>query len=212
MYRFKGFELKSMAKELVYFSKNIYEKYIKEFVTINHDPRYKVSRVEILDHFLEWTKTNDYNPEKNIYCQKSISTFFKQDFIKNIENGTGLILQDVKKMSYDGCFVGMCHKEFPYIGNILPEKVVELTETEIIEKQIKKWINTSNISTLFRKINETDEKKLPINQVKLIMKDINVTLQKNSKTFIHLVFNKNDTDYFFTENTKRILINTFSKV
>ena len=115
---FKGFELKSMSKKVEYFSKDIYKTYLDEFVTVDHDPKHKVARV----HFLEWIKTNNIICKNKIYCQKSLSSIFKQDFVKNIEELTGLTIQDVCKLTHVGCFVGMSHSEFPFIGNVSPKK------------------------------------------------------------------------------------------
>ena len=77
---------------------------------------------------------------------------------------------------------------------------------QLIENQIKKWSDTNNkskIAQLFRRIDLTEDKKLPIKQVRLIMKDCKINLDK--KFHLYLIFNKNDTEYFFTTNTKKYL-------
>lgn len=201
---FKGFELKSMSKKVEYFSKDIYKTYLDEFITIDHDPRHKVARVEILHHFLEWVKTNNIICKNKIYCQKSLSSIFKQDFVKNIEELTGLTIQDVCKLTHVGCFVGMSHSEFPFIGNVSPKKISE-TDYQLIEKQVKKWSDTNNnskIAQLFRRIDLTEDKKLSINQVRLFMKDWSIGENSN----IGLIFNKNDAKKFLRDKEKTLLL------
>lgn len=201
---FKGFELKSMSKKIEYFPIEIYKKYVNEFIVVDNNPRHKVARVEILTDFLEWIKTNNYICKHKIYCQTNVSSIFRDELIKSIEDITKLTIKDVCKLSYTGCFVGMTHSKFLFIGN--ERLVVEMTDYHYIEKQITNWLNVqnkSNIGQFFRKIISSPNKKLLIADAKLTMKDVESIVKKSNKT--HLIFSKNETEYFLTINAKKYL-------
>jgi phage anti-repressor protein len=189
---FVGFEVKSMNSKIEFFDNVIYEKYVNEFITVTNDPRNKVARKEILDHFLGWVKDNNYVSKNRIMCRNSISSIFRDTLIESIQKITGLQIKDVCKLTYYGCFVGMIHKEFPFTGNESSEKVI-LLNSEIIKKQIDIWIKNTgtNISKVFRKTldqNNTISKE----QVKIIMNSkYNIDLTCNTKkNKWYLVFDK----------------------
>jgi hypothetical protein len=202
---FIGFEVKSMNAKIEFFENVIYEKYVNEFITVTNDPRNKVARKEILDHFLDWVKDNNYVSKNRIMCRNAISSIFRDVLIESVHKITGLQIKDVCKLTYYGCFVGMIHKEFPFTGNESSEKVI-LSNSEIIKKQIDTWIKNTgtNISKIFMKTlnqNNTISKE----QVKIIMKSkYNIDLTCNTRKHKwHLVFNKKT----LSDNTQIFYVN-----
>jgi len=202
---FVGFEVKSMNNKIEFFENVIYEKYVNEFITVTNDPKNKVARKEILDHFLGWVKDNNYVSKNRIMCRTAISSIFKDVLIESIEKITGLQLKDVCKLTYYGCFVGMSHNKYPFIGNESSEKVI-LSNSEIIKNQINNWLKNpdTNIAKLFKKTiqqNNTISKE----QVKIIMKSkYNIDLTCNTRKHKwHLVFNKKT----LSDNTEIFYVN-----
>lgn len=196
---FKGIELKSMQRKAEYFDESVYKEYLQKFVTVSNNPRHKVARIEILQDFLKWVKDNNFTCKSKLYCRTNVSSTFKDVFIENVSKLTGLEIQDVCKLTYSGCFVGMTHTNFPFSGNETSPREL-LKDKDYIKKQVDSWNleeNTSNIARLFRALRDNNG-KLSNEKVKVIMKEINVTLNKK-KTKWFLVFDKDETDHFLTE-------------
>ena len=199
---FIGFELKSMNKKLEYFDKTVYEKYVNDFMKITNNPRHKVARVEILDDFLIWVKNNNYPTKNRIMCRTAISSIFKDVLIENLENILGLKIQDVCKINYNGCFVGVTHSKFPFVGNETCSKV-KLTDDDLMKKQIDSWSdinNNTNIAKIFKKI--IINTKISQQDIKTIMNHkhmIDITLNTR-KTNWHLVFKKDNEYFYLLEN------------
>ena len=198
---FLGFEVKSMNKKLEFFDKVVYETYIQEFITITNNPKHKVARKEILDHFLVWVKNNNFVSKNRIMCRTSISSIFKDVLIENIENITGLKIQDVCKLTYFGCFTCMTHSKFPFVGNeSTPKELVK--NSELIKSQIDNWIKTplTKIAQIFQKCIK-ENNKISIVDVKTIMNskyNIDLTLNKR-KTNWHLVFEKDNENFYIKQ-------------
>ena len=208
---FIGFEVKSMSKRFEFFDKCVYETYVNEFITVTNNPKNKVARKEILDHFLIWVKNNNYISKNKIICRTAISSIFKDVLIENIEDITGLKIQDVCKLTYFGCFVGMHHTEYPFIGNESPQKEL-LSNMQLIKSQIDSWMQNqyTKISKIFRKTIEQNN-KISESDVKLIMKskfNIDITSNKR-KTNWHLVFDKRQHDFFIREEALNYYNKTF---
>jgi hypothetical protein len=198
---FIGFEVKSMNKKLEFFDKSVYDNYIKEFITITNNPKNKVSRKEILDDFLVWVKNNNFVTKNKIMCRNTISSVFKDVVIENIENTTGLKIQDVCKLTHFGCFIGMHHIKFPFTGNESPIKNL-VTNSELIKIQIDNWIQNSStkISRIFKKCIDENNKVTMIDVKKIMNSKYNIDLTSNKrKTNWHLVFGK-ILDYFFIKS------------
>lgn len=110
---FKGLGIKNFYK-FFYYSREIYQKYIDEFITVTGVQRHKVSRKELLDDFTEYAK------EKNIYNADSFKKIFAPGFIKELIRTIGEITgvnfepKKVKKMD-SGIFIGLIHKNFDCI-------------------------------------------------------------------------------------------------
>jgi len=195
---FRGIELKSMIKVANYFDKQVYKQYVESFITITNNPKNKVARIEIVEDFLIWVKTNNFPSKNKLYCQKSVSSVFKQVLIEEIEEITELKLQDVNKINYNGCFIGMIHKNFDCNGNETSPRE-NLTDYEKIKKQIDKWIDIENndiIAKIFREMLKNNY-KLSNSIVKELYKTKQttsyVTMPLNpKKNNWHLVFNKNE--------------------
>jgi hypothetical protein len=198
---FIGFEVKSMNKKLEFFDKSVYDNYIKEFITITNNPKNKVSRKEILDDFLVWVKNNNFVTKNKIMCRNTISSVFKDVLIENIENITGLNIQDVCKLTYFGCFVGMSHSKFPFTGNESSPKEL-VANSELIKSQINNWVKnpSTKISKIFRKCIQENNKITIINVKTIMSSKYNMDLTSNKrKTNWHLVFEKR-LDYFFIKS------------
>ena len=198
---FIGFEVKSMNKKLEFFDKSVYDNYIKEFITITNNPKNKVSRKEILDDFLVWVKNNNFVTKNKIMCRNTISSVFKDVLIENIENITGLNIQDVCKLTYFGCFVGMSHSKFPFTGNESSPKEL-VANSELIKLQINNWVKnpSTKISKIFRKCIQENNKITIINVKTIMSSKYNMDLTSNKrKTNWHLVFEKR-LDYFFIKS------------
>jgi phage anti-repressor protein len=189
---FIGFEVKSMNENKVeFFDSIIYQRYVDEFITITNDPRNKVAKKEIIDHFLVWVKNNNFITKNRIMCRTAISTIFKDHFIKTIENLTGLKAQD----TYIGCFTGMNHTEFPFTG-----QDQGLSDNEIMKKRLDSWINpenNDNISKIFKKI-VAQNNQITKEEVRTMMRSkYNVDLTLNRKKLKwNLIFGKHD-DIFY---------------
>ena len=201
---FVGFEVKSMNAKIEFFDNVIYEKYVNEFITVTNDSRYKVARKELLDHFLGWVKDNNYVSKNRIMCRTAISSIFKDVLIESIEKITGLQLKDVCKLTYYGCFVGMSHNKYPFIGNESPEKVI-LSNSEIIKNQINNWLKNpdTNIAKLFKKTIQQNNIIFK-NEIKEIMKSkYNIDLTCNTRKHKwNLIFDKkmfNDKEVFYVK-------------
>jgi len=195
---FEGLELKNTNKKIEFFDKYVYEKYVTEFITITNDPKNKVARKELLEHFIVWVKNNNFISKQKIMCKTSISSIFKDVFIENIENITGLKIQDVCKLTYFGCFIGMRHCEFPYVGKEFNKKE-NLSNDELVKKQVDNWIDnkTTKISKIFMKCLQQDN-KISDKEVKEIMNSkFNIDISLNTrKTRWHLIFGK-DVNVFY---------------
>jgi hypothetical protein len=199
---FIGFEVKSMNKKLDFFDKSVYQNYVKEFITITNNPKNKVSRKEILDDFLIWVKNNNFVTKNKIMCRTSISSVFKDVLIENIENITNLKIQDVCKLTHFGCFVGMNHSKFPFIGNESPEKELQ-TNSQLIKSQIDNWVKnpTTKIAKVFFKCIEQDNKISNIRVKDLMNSKFNMDLTSNKRnTNYHLIFGKETTNFFIKED------------
>jgi len=190
--------MESINKKIEFFDKYVYEKYVTEFITITNDPKNKVARKELLEHFIVWVKNNNFISKQKIMCKTSISSIFKDVFIKNIENITGLKIQDVCKLTYFGCFIGMRHCEFPYVGKEFNKKE-NLSNDELVKKQVDNWIDnkTTKISKIFMKCLQQDN-KISDKEVKEIMNSkFNIDISLNTrKTRWHLIFGK-DVNVFY---------------
>jgi T5orf172 domain len=195
---FKGMELKSMNSKTGYFDKIVYEQYVDKFITVTNNPRHKVARVEVVEDFVAWVRNTNVTCKTPLFQKSQISNTFKDVLIKAISDITGLQLQEVCKLTYRGCFVGMTHSKFPFIGNESPQKPIS-TDLDVVKKQIDIWmVGTSKIANLFRVLNNSDNKKLDVSQVRHIMKTTNLTLNKKKRS-INSIFARDKTHYFFTE-------------
>lgn len=194
-----GFEVQSMInKTIEYFDKSVYEKYVSEFIIITNNPKNKVARVEILDNFLSWVKNNNYISKNKIIYRTSLSDTFKETLIKNIEDISGLKIQDVRKIHYFGCFVGMKHLNFKCDGIETPKKEL-LSNSQLIKSQIDNCIKnpTTKISKIFFKCIEQNN-KISNNQIKELLEikhHFNLTSEKKNTNY-HLVFGKETTNFF----------------
>lgn len=201
---FRGFELKSMNKTVEYFPDEIYQKYVSDFIKVTSNPINKVARVEIIEHFLSWIKKHNIINKIDIYSKSEISSVFKSLFIEKIENITGLKIQNICKLNYQGCFVGMIHKDFNCIGNKSSEKII-ISEEDHIKKLIDSWIhakNNTNIALLFKEIKQ--EGVLSNENVKKIMNNGYVSLNPNKNKW-NLIFRKDDDNHYLTEEAKEYL-------
>lgn len=99
-----------------------------------------------------------------------------------------------------GCFVGVTHKNFPFIGKEFAPRELK-TNDELIKKQIDKWNDKDN-NDLIAKV----FKKIKLNQ-NISIKDVrelfgesycDLTLNKKKRKW-YLVFDKNETEYFLTK-------------
>jgi phage anti-repressor protein len=191
---FVGMEIRAMNQEIVFFEQDVYKTYIDTFIKISNNPRHKVSRKEIIEHFLMWIKNENYKCHHIIMCRTTISDVFKKDLCKNLENLTGLKIQDVCKINQIGCFVGMEHSYFPFVGNETHSKP-DISIEQKIENQIDKWIdpeNKSYISTIFKTI---------LNNNYFISEKKTRDLMKNSYFDFTLNKKKHNWHYIFKRHT-----------
>jgi hypothetical protein len=196
---FIGFEVKSMNEnKLEFFDPVIYQQYVDDFITVTNNPKNKVAKKEIIDHFLVWVKNNNFIAKHRIMCRTAVSTFFKDVLIENIENITGVKATGVCKLNNIGCFVGMDHKEFPFVGH---ESIIRHhPDDEIMKKQIDSWMKTENndkVSKIFKKIIEQNN-QITKEDVRIMMKanyNVDITLNKKKLKW-HLVFGKRE-DIFY---------------
>ena len=197
---FSGFELQSMNKKIEFFDKSIYELYVKEFMTITDNPRHKVARAEIIDDFLLWIKDNNYTTKNRIFCRTAISSIFRDDLIENLGNILDKKIEDVCKLTFNGCFVGVIHKNFLDIGNESSPR--QLVSDEVsIKTQIDKWLKCDSIIANIFKL-ALKNKKISIREVRNIMDNSysDLTLNKKKRKW-YLVFEKDDDEnYILTKN------------
>jgi len=198
---FIGFEVKSMNNKMEFFDTSVYETYVKTFITVTNNSRHKVARKELLDDFLNWVKNENYISKNKIMCRTAISSIFKDVLINNIESITGKSVQNICKMSFFGCFIGISHSKFQFLGNESPIKE-QITNTELIKKHINNWVNdkTTKISKVFHKTIQQNN-LISDKDVKLIMqskhnKDISSC---NRKTHYHLIFNKAEQGFIISQ-------------
>lgn len=125
-------------------------------------------------------------------CRTAVSSIFKDVLMQNIENITGKKIEGVCKQTFFGCFVGISHSQFEFIGNESHIKEIS-SNSDIIKKHIKNWTNdkTTKISKIFHKA-ITQNNLISEKDVKLIMEtkyymDISTC---NRKTHYHLIFDK----------------------
>jgi phage anti-repressor protein len=194
---FRGMELRSMIKKVNYFDKSVYKEYVKEFIRVTNNPKNKVSRTELLDDFLLWFKKNNFTCKNKIYCRNSVSSAFKDVFIENIEEVTGLKFQNVTKITHYGCFVGMTHSK--YLCNGKESCIKNLTDRDYIKKYIDNWLknDSTSISKIFKKC-IMNNNRIDLSDVKIILDSKhNIDLTKNKKKHKwYLIFEKNN-DYYF---------------
>lgn len=209
---FIGMELKCMIKKADFFDHTVYERYVQEFITVTGNPRHKVARVEILEDFLVWVKNNNFTCKNKIMCRTAISSVFKDVLIENIETLTGLQIEDVCKINYNGCFVGMTHKKFPFLGHETTKREQQ-TEIELIKRQIDNWILDTNqtvIAKIFRKTLEQNN-SLSITDVKNLQnqKYVDITSNKRKNKW-YLVFGK-EGDRFFIKPDAMNYVNSLNQ-
>ena len=200
---FIGIELKSMIKKADFFDKSIYKKYVTDFITITNNPRHKVARKEILDDFLVWVKNNNFVCKNKIICRTAISSVFKDVLIENLENITGLKIQDVCKINFSGCFIGMTHTKFPFLGNETTPRE-SLTDLEKIKKQIDSWCNQDNTTIIAKifKIAIKNNNIISKKDVKELMYPNYVDLCNNKrKQKWHLVFKRRDENFIINKES-----------
>jgi len=99
-----------------YYKEEIYDEYIKKYITVTDNERHKVSRKELLTDFKEYTiKENIHN--KKMFS-KVFSSKFITEFMTHLERVTGLKYDAHRTKKEDkGCFVGMTHEKFECIVN-----------------------------------------------------------------------------------------------
>ena len=141
-------------------------------------------------------------------CRNAISSIFRNSFIENIEDLTGLKLQDVCKINYQGCFVGMTHKNFPFVGFEFSSRIF-LSDQEYIKKQVDKWIKNDNndiIAKVFKTLIKTENNKLSILKVREMFGNsyCDLTLNKKKRQW-HLVFSKDKENYSITNKALEYL-------
>lgn len=201
---FKGMELKSMEKQTGYFDISVYEQYVKEFITVTNNHRHKVARIELVDDFTTWIKNQNVVCKTPIFQKSRISNTFKEVLIETISKITGIELQQVCKHTYRGCFVGMSHSKFLFLGNVSPEKRKE-PEMDLIKKQIDTWlVDVSKIADFFRMLKSSQNNKVDIRIVRELMKNSNLTSNKKNKK-ISLIFARDKKHYFFTDGAQEYI-------
>ena len=198
---FIGFEVKSMNEnKLEFFDQFVYQRYVDEFITITDDPKHKVAKKEIIDHFLVWVKNNNFITKNRIMCRTAVSTFFKDSLIKNIENITGLKAQDICKLNNIGCFTCMHHTEFPFTGHEFVIRHKGLSDDYHMKSRIDSWMDPENNDTISKIFKKTIEQNNQITQeeVRIMLKsNYNVDITKNrKKSKWYLVFGKRE-DIFY---------------
>jgi prophage antirepressor-like protein len=155
---FEGFELKNMpVDKITYFKDNVYKEYIDEYVILTNNLSNKISKMELIDDFLSWTKDNQYESNKP-YIKTEILTTFKNTFIKKITEISGCKFDEkVTKSKEDGtscrgCFIGIGHKKIKYLFKESYHKN-DLTKLDIIKKSVSSWkdlTNNSQIAQIYR--------------------------------------------------------------
>lgn len=150
---FVGLELKSMNKHIDFFEDVVYAEYVNEFTRLTNDPTNKVARVEVLEHFLQWVKQKGYVSKNNLYGKKNVATVFQDVFVAQIQQHTGAQFKEgVCKLKFQGCFIGLVHKEFCCNGNTHKEPP-KITDEDKKRKMVISWLNADNndcIAQLFR--------------------------------------------------------------
>ena len=197
-------ELKSMNKRIEFFKETVYQKYVEDFIVVTKNPRHKVARIELIEHFLTWIKDNNYTCKSRIMCRTAISELFKTDLCDHIEDITGLELQDVCKINFMGCYVGMTHTHFPFNGKESSPREA-ITEYQMIEKQIDKWIDPDNNDCIAVILKTIIENGLILDSnIKDILKTsyCDITLNRKKHKW-HLVFKRDKHTYTLTQEALR---------
>lgn len=216
---FRGIELKTMSlKKAEFFDDIVFTDYINKFITITNNPRHKVARVEIIEDFLIYVKSNNYISKTKIYSRTNVTNIFKENLIEKIEHFTKLKLTDTNKINYNGCFIGMIHCNFDCIGKETHSKP-SLSDNELIKNQVDSWIKEENntaIAEIFKQMLKNGN-KLNINEIKLIYNKrsyVDITLNKRKHKW-YLVFDKstNESDeiIFFIKNEALVYFETLNK-
>lgn len=106
---FVGFEIKEDIKNN-YYDEIIYKSYIDNMLIITHNPRHKISRLELADDFSMWVKNHsDFKYNNNTYNQ-TFTNYFKIELIKNIEKFTNIKFNNkLGKKLDNGIFIGINH-------------------------------------------------------------------------------------------------------
>lgn len=182
---------------LKYYEDDAYRLYCKEFITSVQDPRCKVSRAELLEHFVTWAREKQNNSTVSIYGKKGvvISPVFKDFFVKQIKQYSGCVYNhSMCKRNHIGCFKGMKHTAYEFKGNIFPER----SEEDIKTKLIKSWTTAperTNIAKLYKYCLENGD--VTFEKVKEIMKfkdNRDIVANKNKSNW-YLIFEKTETGY-----------------
>jgi hypothetical protein len=101
-----------------YYPLEVYKKYIDEHISVTNKENNKVARIEILDDFSTYTKKlGIYNETTH---GKAYSSNFITEVIKVVENHTGIKYTPgttKNKISGNGIFIGMVHKNFNCLTN-----------------------------------------------------------------------------------------------
>ncbi len=123
-----------IKEENSFYSSDIYNKYIDEFIVVTNNERHKVSKKELLDDFKQYTKLNNIYNEKTF--GKIYSPKYVNEFMKVIEDKTGLKYEsDRTKKDDKGCFVGMDHINFECLVNTSMKTSIK--DNKVYKKQIR---------------------------------------------------------------------------
>ncbi len=103
-----------LKEKKTYYEDKYYKLYVDENITVTNKTNHRVSRHELLEDFTEYSKKNNFYNDKSF--NKSFSTNFINEFIKNIEKYTTLKFEGNRtKDGNKGCFIGMSHKTIDHL-------------------------------------------------------------------------------------------------
>jgi hypothetical protein len=214
---FIGIETKAMNNmKAEYFDEAVYRKYINDFITITDNHRNKVARVELLEDFIIWVNNNNFTTKTKIFTKNHMSSVFKEDFIQKIQEITGLELQkNITKVSHQGCFIGMLHKNFEFHSGNKHIYKNKKPEFEYIKQYIHSWSsvgNTTLVSKIFKECVK-NEYQISVRRVRDIMGNSYTNLAKNqNKHKWYYVFAEVDDNYIIKDMAKEYIIKNYSGI
>jgi phage anti-repressor protein len=131
---FVGISIKSIVDDPgKIYPEEVYKDYINSKIIILEDePRYKISRMELLEDFHKWIETsNKYVYNRNMFAEVKFTQEFINEFINSIEKITGKkYYKNLVKKTHRGCFLSMKHVTIDCEMNMSPV-VVDLINSGI---------------------------------------------------------------------------------